>query len=203
MLTPRSLDTPERHHFGGGKKMTPFRTLFCGGLGWLTTLAAAPFAHASPGTAPQLAHREARFEFTAHGPIAQVAPLFGAYREQVWSSEWKPQFLYPSPAADRAGMVFTVAHGDLHSVWVNTRLEPATGVVQYVYVVPEAMVTVITLQLTPVGRDTHVAVEYDRTALNANANRHVEQLADDDRRAGPDWEHDINQYLLHQRLPRS
>jgi hypothetical protein len=92
-------------------------------------------------------------------------------------------------------MVFTVAHGHRASIWVNTEFELENGRVQYVYVIPDALTTVITLRLTPQGNETVVEVEYDRTALSAEADAHVQHMAEQDRSAGPEWEKAVNEYL--------
>ena len=140
-------------------------------------------------------HTEEKFAFVAHGTMEEVAPLFGAEKERVWSPGWNPQFVHPLPAADETGMVFTVAHDHLRAVWVNTELDLKKGRVQYVYVIPDALVTVITLRLTPQGQQTYVAVEYDRTALSAEADGHVRHMAEQDRSSGPEWEKQTNAYL--------
>jgi hypothetical protein len=141
------------------------------------------------------AHSEEKFVFTANAPMEQVAPLLGADKERVWSPGWDPQFVYPLPAADAQGMVFSVAHHHLRSIWVNTELNLKNGRVQYVYVIPDALVTVITLNLTPKANQTIVEVHYDRTALTPEADSHVREMAAQDRASGPEWEQQINQYL--------
>jgi hypothetical protein len=114
-----------------------------------------------------LVHREVKFEFNVKAPLERVAPLFGAHKERAWSPLWDPRFIHPTQESDRRGMVFTVAHPHADSVWVNTDAQ------------------------------THVAVEYDRTALAPEANGHVLQLSDEDRSAGPDWAKQIDDYLTH------
>jgi hypothetical protein len=146
-------------------------------------------------TAASRAHTEEKFVFTAQAPMEQVAPLFGADKERVWSPGWDPQFIYPVPASDSRGMVFSVAHHHLRSIWVNTELDLKEGRVQYVYVIPDALVTVITLKLTPKGNQTAVEVDYDRTALTPEADAHVHEMATQDRVSGPEWEQQINEYL--------
>ena len=141
------------------------------------------------------AHTEETFVFTANGAMEQVAPLFGADKERVWSPEWDPQFIHPLPVADTQGMVFTVAHHYLHAVWVNTELNLKDGRVQYVYVIPDVLVTVITLNLKPEGNQTLVEVHYDRTALAPEADAHVREMARQDHDFGPEWQTQINQYL--------
>lgn len=140
-------------------------------------------------------HTEEKFLFTAHAPVERVGPLFGADKERAWATKWNPQFVHPSPAADVPGMVFTVAHHHLQAAWVNTEFDLADGRVQYVYVIPEIMATVITLKLKPEGNQTHVDVEYDRTALSPEADARVREMGKQDAGAGPEWEHQINQYL--------
>ena len=113
----------------------------------------------------------------------------------MWSPDWNPQFLYPLPAADARGMVFTVTHGHQKSVWVNTQLDWKNGRVQYVYVIPDVLATLITLELTAEGDKTRVDVEYERTALSADADEHVRKMAEKDRAAGPEWEKQVNGWL--------
>jgi hypothetical protein len=142
-----------------------------------------------------LAHIERTFEFTAEAPMTTVAPLFGAEREQLWAPDWRPRFLWPSPAGDRQGMVFTVmgAHGT--ATWVNTVYDPQHGRFQYAYVIPRIMTALITVKAAPEGMNTHVVVTYCRTALSAESNAVVEQMADHDARSGPEWAAQINGYL--------
>ena len=142
-----------------------------------------------------LAHAEAKFEFVANGPMEKVAPLMGADRERLWAPDWDPHFIHPKPAADQAGMVFTISHGPFLVPWVNTEFDPRAGRMQYVYVIPDTLVTVITIRLRPEGNETHVAVEYDRTALNAAANKRIQHLAENDRKSGPEWEEQIDGWL--------
>lgn len=147
------------------------------------------------GSGSARAHTQEKFVFTAQAPMEQVAPLFGAEKERVWAPGWDPHFIHPLPASDEQGMVFAVAHGHLKSVWVNTEFDPKSGRIQYVYVIPDALVTVITLKLSPGGNQTGIEVEYERTALSAEADAHVRHLAEQDRASGPDWEKQVNGYL--------
>ncbi len=135
------------------------------------------------------------FSFVANAPMERVAPLFGAHRERVWAKGWDPSFIYPLPADDQPGMVFLIAHGGMAVPWINTEFDLQNGRVQYVYVIPEKLVTLITIHLTPQGDRTRVAVRYDRTALGAEGDAHVQRLGGHDAIAGPEWEASINGYL--------
>jgi hypothetical protein len=126
--------------------------------------AAVNRAHSNNKSAAETrAHSSAQFEFIANGTADQVGPLFGADQERVWADDWNPAFVHPRPAADREGMVFTIDHHSHHAVWVNTQLDLKNGLIRYVYVVPDAMATLITIRLTPAGEKTRVAVIYERT----------------------------------------
>ena len=59
-----------------------------------------------------LAHVSNSFHFLVHAPLGRAAPLFGPEGERSWAgAEWDPQFLYPQPAKDVQGAVFTVQQG--------------------------------------------------------------------------------------------
>jgi hypothetical protein len=144
--------------------------------------------------APALHTRE-RFDFIANAEIEIAWPLFGADRERLWAPGWQPAFVWPEEPFDRQGMVFKVRHADATAVWVNTLLDRGAGRIQYVYVIPEVLVTVITLNLKARGSSTHVDVLYERTALDAAANGRVSAMAAQDRTAGTEWSRQINAYL--------
>jgi hypothetical protein len=163
-------------------------------VGVLRTAAAKADSGETPGAEPRVHTRE-EFEFTAKGTIEQVAPLFGADKERVWAADWNPRFLFPLPAMDTEGMVFTTDRHQGHAVWVNTQLDLKDGRVQYVYVVPDRVATLITLSLTAVGNRTRVAVKYERTSLSADADEHVRRMAEGDRSSGSEWEKAVDGYL--------
>lgn len=140
-------------------------------------------------------HTHAEFEFIADAPIEVAFPLFGANGERAWAPDWDPMFVWPEEATDRQGMVFNTRHGDRLATWVNTLFDRVANRVQYVYVIPDLVATVITLKLTPSGRATHVAVAYERTALNERANAIVRDMAARDKLAGSEWGEQINDYL--------
>lgn len=146
-------------------------------------------------TAPA-AHTRTEFRFTVDAPFEEAAPLFGADEERKWAPGWDPQFVYPAAAKDQQGSVFRVAHGHYTSVWTTTAFDLAAGHVQYVYVINDAMVTLIDIHLSRQDtKHTAVSVVYERTALAPEANDHVAILAKQDEGFGKEWELQINGYL--------
>jgi len=146
-------------------------------------------------------HVRTEFEFTVRAPYNIAAPLFGPEGERVWATDsWNPHFVYPQPARDVEGAVFRVSHGHHHSIWVNTAFDLEHGHIQYVYMIPEMVVTVIDLSLSkPSAESTHVRVAYERTALNTDVNEHVREFGEADRKNGKVWGEDIERYLVGQR----
>jgi hypothetical protein len=148
-----------------------------------------------------VAHVRNEFEFTVHAPYRVAAPLFGPEGERGWADgDWDPQFLYPQPAQDRQGAVFTIRRGHRQAYWINTSFDMEARHFQYVYVIPEAMAVLIDVRFSePDAANTAVKVAYERTALNPEANEHVRKLGESDRDSGKEWGTAIDQYLAKQR----
>jgi hypothetical protein len=169
-------------------------------LGVVTALAGAyayqHHHHATAYSGP-LTHVRNEFEFMVQAPYAVTAPLFGPEGERAWAGkDWAPHFLYPQPAQDIQGAVFTVQHGHHSSYWVNTSFDKDTHQFQYVYFIPDAMVTLIDVRFAEVdGSHTKVNVIYERTALSPQANDHVREMGNSDRDSGKEWEKAVNSYL--------
>lgn len=144
-----------------------------------------------------LVHVRTSFEFAIAAPFRVASPLFGPNGERGWSGEdWDPQFLYPQPGKDTQGAVFTVQHAAHTSVWVNTVFDLETGRFQYVYFVPDVLVTVIDVQLKAIDQaNTQVEVVYTRTALSTQGNQHVLAMQEQDRTSGKHWQDAIRKYL--------
>ncbi len=170
-------------------------------LGVLALLAFLYHRHYRAASTGPVAHVRNEFEFTVHAPYRTTAPLFGPEGERVWASgHWDPHFLYPQPAVDTQGAVFTIRHGHHRAYWVNTSFEIDARHFQYVYFIPEAMVTVIDVRFSELDpTSTKVNVAYERTALTPDGNEHVKELGDSDRENGKEWGTAINDYLTKQK----
>jgi hypothetical protein len=145
--------------------------------------------HRAASGAP-VVHVRNEFEFTVQAAYQVVAP-----------GHWDPHFLYPQPAQDIQGAVFTIRHGHHHAYWINTSLDLDARHFQYVYVIPEAMVVLIDLRFSEIDpANTKINVAYERTALNSEANEHVKELGNSDRENGKEWGTAINDYLAKQKV---
>lgn len=144
---------------------------------------------------PAPLHTREQFSLVANAPFEIAWPLFGARNERAWAPDWNPVFLWPDKPFDQEGMVFKVLHAEKNAIWVNTAFDRIARRIQYVYVIPEVVVTVITLKLMPQSGSTTVDVVYERTALSCAANETVQKMALSDRLAGEEWSRQINEHL--------
>jgi hypothetical protein len=144
-----------------------------------------------------LAHVRNSFVVVVNASYPDTAALFGPSGERVWAGkDWNPQFLYPLPEQDIEGAVFTVQHGSHKSVWVNSVRDLEAKHFQYVYFIPDALITTIDVRFLPVNKGkTNVEVVYTRTALTPEANDHVLHLGESDRASGQEWQQSIDRYL--------
>ena len=140
-------------------------------------------------------HTREQFSIVVKATAEAAWSLFGADGERAWAPGWDPRFIWPLDPHDREGMVFEIAHDLGTAIWVNTCFDQAAGRVQYVYVIPQIVVTLISLRLVPAGQESHVHVTYERTALNDSATDRIRALALGDRAAGEEWRAQIDRYL--------
>ncbi len=152
-------------------------------------------ARAQPGTIP--VHKETSFDLLINQPYAVVAPLFGADGERAWGgADWDPHFIFPIPAKDVSGAIFTLEHGHRKMLWITPIFDLAGRHIEHLYVIHDAMVTLIDITFPDASPDTtKVHVVYQRTALAPGSNQHVEQLAAQDATAAQEWQHAIDNYF--------
>jgi hypothetical protein len=170
-------------------------------VGMLVGLALFYAHHHRAASSGPVAHVRNEFDFTVHASYQVTAPLFGPEGERPWAGgHWDPHFLYPQPAQDTQGAVFTIQHGHRRAYWLNTAFDMDSRHFQYVYVIPDVMATIIDVRFAETDpADTKVNVTYERTALNPDANQHVLEAGNSDRNNGKEWGDAINGYLEKQK----
>jgi hypothetical protein len=174
-----------------------------------TTLLAVGLAASSVGAGQILvaqtdarpAHVTNSFHFVVAASWSRAAAFFGPEGERCWAGEhWNPMFLYPLPAQDIQGAVFTVQHGPHKSVWINTLFDPIGGRMQYASFIPDTLVFTVDVRLSVLTLSTtKVEVTYVRTALDAAANEDVVALGRRDAENGPEWQQAIERCLADER----
>jgi hypothetical protein len=144
-----------------------------------------------------LMHTETSFNLIVRAPYAETAHLFGPEGERAWAGKhWDPQFIHPQPARDTEGAVFTIRHGSMRATWVISAFDVAGQHFQYVYFLPDLLVTTIDVRFKSIdAASTQVTVVYARTALTPEGNAHVATMTKGDRDAGKEWQQAIDSYL--------
>lgn len=166
-------------------------------LAGAASLAALAACQSTPAAPETLMHVQTSFDLVVPLPYAQAAPLFGPEGERAWAGKhWDPKFIYPQPAKDVEGAVFTIQHGPFSAVWVNTSFDVEARHFQYVYFIPGIMITVIDVRFKPIdAASTAVNVIYTRTAIAPEGNEHVQAMSENDKTSGKDWQEAIDDYL--------
>jgi hypothetical protein len=148
------------------------------------------------------AHTETSFDVEVHATYAETAELFGPEGERAWAGKhWDPNFIFPLPGKDAEGAVFTIQHGPVQAVWLVAQHDVEARHFKYVYFLEGLMACTIDVRFTRVDvGTTSVHVTYARTAVSAEGDRHVATMTEVDKRAGAEWQADIEQYLaLHKK----
>lgn len=131
------------------------------GIAWLagSAAAAAPPLAAPPAQSPaDLSSRrihERVGKIQMPGPASRTFLFFTPEGERAWAGEdWNPQTVCSKSGRDEAGMVFT--NGAHPSLWLVTRLDAASRVVEYV-IVSNDVLTLLHIEVAPAGDDASVA----------------------------------------------
>ena len=172
--------------------MKPALTIAAAAAIGVSALAQSPAVPSS-----QLLRTETAFDLTVGLPYPEAAPLFGPEGERLWAGKhWDPQFVYPQPPHDEQGAVFTVQHGPVTAIWVNTLFDLEKRHFIYAYFIPGIMATTIDVRFTSASADaTKVHVVYTRTALTTEGNDHVTAFTAADKSAAHEWQQAIDAYL--------
>ena len=142
-------------------------------------------------------HTETTFDIMVHAPLAETAVLFSPEGERAWAGKhWDPHFVYPLPAHDQQGAVFTINHGPVKAVWVVAQHNQEARHFQYVYVISDLMVATIDVRFQVLDpATTKATVTYARTAVTPEGDEHVKAMTQGDQNAGKDWQAAIDTYL--------
>ena len=110
-------------------------------------------------------------EFTQKNlaPPSTVFPLLCPVREAEWVPGWKYRLVYSKSGFAEKGCVFaTPAEDGSQITWTVTRFEPATHKIEFCWVWPEMISTLVEISLIEaVDRNTSATIRYTYTALSA------------------------------------
>jgi hypothetical protein len=109
-------------------------------------------------------------------PSAEAFALFTPRGEQAWAEGWAPVF--PAETVDDAepGTVFLTDHDRHQTLWVVASCEPGRAI-SYARVTPGKRAGLVTVTCEGEGDGTSATVEYDLTALSAEADAQLDTFA--------------------------
>lgn len=146
-------------------------------------------------SAPASATRQ--ISITLRAPVDVALAAFGPAQESKWAPGWKPHYLSSSgPADDPDAAVFTTGTDERPTTWVMTAHDRAQHTIQYVSVLPGAVLTVIDIACVSKGaRQTSATITYRRTALRPESTALVEDFANHFASQADHWQEALNRYL--------
>ncbi len=137
--------------------------------------------------------------FIANENIDVVFPLFGAFEERKWETDWEPILIYPDEEIIEEGTTFkTHGHGsESEYLWIVSKYEPQYYHIQYLVSTNNRHWT-ITVKCESIedATKTKTTVTYTYIGLNAKGNQlNKAALAHMYRNDLKDWEAALNKYL--------
>ena len=104
-------------------------------------------------------------------------PSFSPEGERAWAPGWAPEYLYPADGAPRPGLVFRTAATGERTLWMLLRYDVHALEAQYVRIVPESRIALVTVRCAGAGPEaTEVVVAYEVTALSAAGNLTLQEF---------------------------
>lgn len=115
--------------------------------------------------------------FRLPGPPGRAFVNFSPDGERAWVPDWNPEYLYPRDGTLEPGLVFRTSAGGERTLWMVLRFDPDGCTAQYMRIVPESRLGLVTVSCTDAGADeTEVRVRYELTGLNDDGNRALAQF---------------------------
>jgi len=115
--------------------------------------------------------------FVVERPVAAAFALFTPEGERRWAEGWDPVYVHPADGHAEADLVFTTSHGGEDTIWMVTRHDPASGLVEYARVTPGSRTARVLVQCTALSPErTRVTVIYVLTGLTESGNAYVRRM---------------------------
>jgi hypothetical protein len=150
----------------------------------------------------------AAHEFDVAAPIELVFPLFDARNEAEWAPDWKYTPCEPQPFRLMRNAIFEVPSNAVYDdsraespeLWIVLDFDEVAHRVEYLALRGRHFVRRVTVACQPRGRETHVSVRYDLTALDAEG---TAKLAHFDKSYLATWEQPVRDAARRRQLAAS
>lgn len=137
-----------------------------------------------------------RYTQQLNAPPDQVFPLLCPVRESEWVNGWHPRLVATESGLAELDCVFVTPSGPQEAIWVITRYEPATRLIEIVKVIPGIVVGKIVIQLAVAPGGSTAEISYGFTALGPDGDRVVNEFTQDHfDEFMLTWETELNHFL--------
>lgn len=137
-----------------------------------------------------------RYTQQLNAPPDQVFPLLCPVRESEWVNGWHPRLVATESGLAELDCVFVTPSGPQEAIWVITRYEPETHLIEIVKVIPGIVVGKIVIQLAVAPGGSTAEISYGFTALGPDGDRVVNEFTQDHfDEFMLAWETELNHFL--------
>lgn len=137
------------------------------------------------------------YEQTINGTIKEIMPLYCPVRELDWCENWNPKVVYSNSGLVEKDCIFITLHEDVDILWIVTDYDIEKGHVEMFYQIPNALVTKLEIQATPIGENkTKALLSYSKTSLGKLGDKIIKEFTKEEYDKMMDsWEKAMNHYL--------
>lgn len=135
---------------------------------------------------------------TIHATPEKVFPLLCPVRESDWLDGWRYRMVFSESGLVEEGAVFsTPLQGEEDTVWVVTRRDSETHLIDFVRFTPGSRICVLKISVKPKNDITsYVDIQYTYTGLTPGGNDFIDGFTEEAfTEAMQFWEKSMNYYL--------
>ncbi|HVF89785.1 MAG TPA: hypothetical protein VNH22_06935 [Blastocatellia bacterium] len=129
----------------------------------------------------------------------EILPLLDPVREREWLEGWDCSMVYSDSGVGEPGCIFTTHNADgSATVWIMTRRDEESMVVEFVMVTPGSRVGHLCVRLEESGdRSTKAHIAYTFTSLGESGDHFIEGYTEEVFNERMEWwEKSMNHFLL-------
>jgi hypothetical protein len=125
-----------------------------------------------------MAHRELIGQVRVNAKPQDAFKFFTPEGERLYVPGWAPEYLHPPDGALREGTTFITRHGGEDTLWLVSRCDEPSGIVDYVRTNPGSRISLVSVRVRPgVDGGSEVAIGYSVTGLSAEGDQAIDAFA--------------------------
>lgn len=146
-----------------------------------------------------------QFTQTLAAPPDEVYPLLCPVREGDWVNGWDPKVVYTDSGLAEADCVFVTPGTTDDVVWVITKHDPESFLLEMIKLIPNMVVAKIVIQLEAIPEGSSADISYSYTSLSEQGDIALDGVSQEHFDAFMrTWEQELNHYLLiGEKLPKT